>query len=117
MSSPEDPSSEARRPARVIAGDLRLLPVVELTPSRYGAAPHPTTSPWPAEESEAYWRACLGQSGLVGLIPSWPRGRRSAAGLRRERLGLGAALRCRTGAGGRGGRDARRSGVEVDYGA
>ncbi|WP_438025690.1 hypothetical protein [Sorangium sp. So ce233] len=57
---------------RTISDNLRLVPVVELEPGAYGSAPQPTTSPWTAEESETYWRACLRAGGVVGVAPVVP---------------------------------------------
>ncbi|WP_437914454.1 hypothetical protein WME73_00880 [Sorangium sp. So ce302] len=48
------------------------MPVVELAPGAYGSALQPTTSPWTAEESETYWRACLRAGGVVGVDPVVP---------------------------------------------
>lgn len=50
-----------------------LVPVVEVEPGRFGEAESPP-GPWTDEQSSAYWRECLAQSGLEHLVPvgrSW----------------------------------------------
>ncbi|WP_437774916.1 hypothetical protein [Sorangium sp. So ce1097] len=65
-------SSEEQPSIRVTTDALRLVPVVELEPSRFGSAPCPRRGPWTTEESERYWRACLRAGGMVGIDPIVP---------------------------------------------
>ncbi|WP_437649903.1 hypothetical protein [Sorangium sp. So ce362] len=69
MASSGKAQSGVQRRVRTISDNLRLLPVVELEPGAYGSAPQPGTSPWTAEESDTYWRACLRAGGVVGVAP------------------------------------------------
>ncbi|WP_437313235.1 hypothetical protein [Sorangium sp. So ce385] len=64
--------SEEQPGIRVTTDALRLVPVVELEPGRFGSAPHPSSGPWTATESDSYWRACLRGGGLVGVDPIVP---------------------------------------------
>ncbi|MGK3992336.1 hypothetical protein [Sorangium sp. So ce1024] len=65
-------SSEEQPSVRVTTDAVRLVPVVELEPSRFGSAPYPRQSPWTTEESERYWRTCLRAGGIVGIDPIAP---------------------------------------------
>ena len=53
---------------RIISSGCRLGPVVELEPTRFGDVPFPSNSPWTAEQSAAYWTACL-RLGGIDLVP------------------------------------------------
>ncbi|WP_437605226.1 hypothetical protein WMF20_29185 [Sorangium sp. So ce834] len=64
--------SEEQPRIHVTTDALRLMPVVELEPGRFGSAPHPSSGPWTATESDRYWRACLRAGGLVGVDPIVP---------------------------------------------
>lgn len=72
MTSSDEARPDVRSRVRTISDSLRLLPVVELEPGVYGSAPQPSTSPWPTEEGDAYWRACLRVGGVVGVNPVVP---------------------------------------------
>ncbi|XYH92971.1 hypothetical protein ACMHYB_34585 [Sorangium sp. So ce1128] len=64
--------SEEQPNIRVTTDALRLMPVAELEPGRFGSVPHPSSGPWTATESDSYWRACLRAGGLVGVDPIVP---------------------------------------------
>lgn len=53
-----------------LTGALSLVPVLELEPASFARRPHdPPRSPSTAAAEDAYWRASLADSGLVGLDP------------------------------------------------
>jgi hypothetical protein len=56
----------------LILHDVRLIPVVELEPSRFATRERPLPAGSSRGEWDCYWRASLADSGLVGLPPLRP---------------------------------------------
>jgi hypothetical protein len=72
MVATAETESRSQLPPRLLTGEIRLVPVVELAPYDYGSAPQPSASPWGPEQGEAYWRACLREAGITELNPIAP---------------------------------------------